>query len=213
MSNSPNTTSGSVSSPAETPAKPRSPVMLIVLLLIMFALGGVLIVDNYVYYPACEEAFSRLEEAAAEHSRKSLADTGNEHAFFTKEDVRRTIGFGPTSQEVVDGRYLKEYYRWWGSLPLNRRYITVVYADKDGKQFKAHQIENEVEAANLAPDTPVPDKTTEDDEQPMEPSDKKPATDQETDKAAPSSKESDAKEPSPLDEGSTDGKLGETEEK
>jgi hypothetical protein len=153
MSN-PNTTSESTR-PAETPAKPRSPLMLIVLLLVMFALGGVLVVDNYVFKPACEEAYTKLEQAAQKHSEKSIDETGREHAYFNKDDVRATIGFAPTKSEIVDGRYLKEKYCWWGALPLSRRYITVVYGDKDGQRFQAHQIENEVSPENLPP-KPVP---------------------------------------------------------
>lgn len=122
--------------------------MLIVLLLVMVALGAVLITDNYVFQPACESAYEKLDVEATQHSAKSLADT-RDHPYLNSADVQRIIGFAPTKRIIVDGLYLKEYYRWWGVLPLNRRYITVVYSDKEGKQFRAHQIENEVGSESL----------------------------------------------------------------
>jgi len=187
---------------------------LIVLLLIMFALGGALVVDSYVFKPACEEAFSRLETAATEHSRKPISETGNDKAYFTKEDVQKVMGFGPTKSEIVEDRYLKEYYCWWGPLPLKRRYITVVYADKEGKRFNAHQIENEVGPESLPPKeivTEVPAPTP-----PGGEGDEKPAgTEESTDDKKPETtddKSTDDKKPA-ADDKSTDDKKSATDEK
>jgi hypothetical protein len=141
MSQTPNTTPESEVAPARA-EKPRSPITLIALLLVMATLAGALAIDKFVFEPACNKADEALTNAAIAHSEKSLKETNNQ-AFLTSDDVKEVIGFAPTKR-VDKGHYLKEYYCWWGPLPLNRRYITVVYDDPQGKRYIAHQVENEV---------------------------------------------------------------------
>jgi hypothetical protein len=127
---------------------------LIVLLCIMFVLGGALLVDLYVFKPQCDAAGEALGEAVAAQGAKSIDVTGRDKAFLAKEEVQQVLKRQPTVSKVVDG-HLKEYYCWWGPLRLPRRYITAIYEDADGKRLRAYYVENDEEPAT-APITPRP---------------------------------------------------------
>ena len=127
------------STPA-TPEKKSSPVRLIVLLSILAVLFAAWMYDMFVMYDQVKVAGKRL---AAAHDAKSArgVDTSSSDNFMKTAEVQESIGFAPTRSQVKDG-VLVEEYRWWGALPLQRRYIRVKYKDKDGNEYDDFEVFN-----------------------------------------------------------------------
>jgi hypothetical protein len=127
----------SVTQPAEP--KRGSPIRLIVLLGVLAIVLGAFLVDLFVMFDAVNAATVRLQAAADEMA--SQPHENGRPQFLSREEVAQAIGFQPTSSRVENGALI-EQYRWWGALPLERRYIQVVYADPDGKNYGSYTINN-----------------------------------------------------------------------
>lgn len=129
--------------PAATqPVEPKkaSPIRLMVLLVVLAIVLTGFLVDMFVMYDSVKAAAMRLQ-AAADATAERPRDKGK-NDWLSREEVANAIGFQPTSSTVdADGR-LVEYYRWWGSLPLQRRFIMVEYVDGEGKIYNSYQISN-----------------------------------------------------------------------
>jgi len=119
--------------------KQGSPVRLIVLLLVLAVVLGAFLVDIFYMYDSVKAASERLQSAA-----DTMAERPRENGkaqFLTRDGVAEAIGFSPTTAAVEDGR-LVEHYRWWGSVPLQRRFIMVEYDDEGGTRYKGFEISN-----------------------------------------------------------------------
>jgi len=127
--------------PATRPAepKPSSPVRLIVLLAILGIVLAGFLVDTFMMYDQVKAASKRLEAAANEVAGQSFDKS--KPAWLSHEEVAKAIGFQPTNSNVEDGR-LVEHYRWWGSIPLQRRFIMVMYDDVEGQRYSGYEISN-----------------------------------------------------------------------
>jgi hypothetical protein len=150
----------SVAQPAEP--KRGAPIRLIVLLGILAVVLGAFLVDLFYMFDAVNTATVRLQAAADEMAERPRKD--GKAQFLTKEGVAAAIGFAPTTSKVEGGR-LVEHYRWWGALPLERRFIMVEYEDEAGTAYKGYEISNrdifgndvDPEAVNLNSDSPPSD--------------------------------------------------------
>jgi hypothetical protein len=120
------------------------PAILTVVLLIV---GGMWLVDFYVFKPATEAAEKKLEEAVRVHNLKSIEES-KDKPFVTRTDVEQALGRAPTRTTLI-GDNLVEYYCWWGSLPLKRRYIAVAYKDREGAKYHTHLLDAEVQKSDL----------------------------------------------------------------
>jgi len=111
---------------------------MVLLGVLAIVLSGFL-VDMFWMYDSVKAASDRLQKAADE-----MAQRPNENGkaqFLSREGVATAIGFQPTTSKVENGRLI-EQYRWWGSLPLPRRFIEVIYSDPDGSQYDKYEISN-----------------------------------------------------------------------
>jgi hypothetical protein len=129
--------------PAAThPAEPKkaSPIRLIVLLAILAVVLTGFLVDMFVMYDSVKAASLRLQAAADEIAKRPRED--GKSNYLAREGVAEAIGFRPTSSNLDENGRLVEYYRWWGSLPLQRRFIMVVYEDADGERYSGYEISN-----------------------------------------------------------------------
>ena len=126
---------------ATQPAEPKrgSPIRLLVLLGVLAIVLGAFLVDLFIMFDAVNAATVRLQAAADEMA--SQPHENGKPQFLSREEVAQAIGFQPTSSRVENGTLI-EQYRWWGALPLERRYIQVVYADPDGKNYGSYTINN-----------------------------------------------------------------------
>jgi len=128
--------------PAATqPVEPKkaSPIRLIVLLGILAIVLGAFLVDMFVMYDLVNAAVVRLNDADREASARAF-EKDNPNSL-SREGVEQAIGFKPTTSKVEDGK-LVEHYRWWGSLPLERRFIMVTYDDEQGKKYSKSEVSN-----------------------------------------------------------------------
>ena len=156
---------------ATQPAEPKkgTPIRLIVLLAILAVVLTGFLVDLFWMYDQVKAASERLQKAADEIAERPRED--GKPQFLSREEVAQAIGFQPTRSEVGEDGKLVEHYRWWGPLPLERRYIVAFYNDKEGKYYNTYRISNrnilgqdeeestqeqkQAESAQPAP-TPVP---------------------------------------------------------
>jgi hypothetical protein len=110
-----------------------------VLLGILAIVLGAFLVDIFVMYDSVNAAVVRLNNADREASARAVTkDTSN---FLSREGVEQAIGFKPTTSKVENGQLI-EHYRWWGSLPLERRFIMVKYTDEQGKRYASSEVNN-----------------------------------------------------------------------
>lgn len=126
---------------ATLPAEPKkgSPVRLVVLLGILAVVLGAFLVDLFYMFDAVNAAAVRLQVAADEMAKRP-SEKGQSQSL-TREAVATAIGFQPSTSKVEGGRLI-EQYRWWGALPLERRYIQAFYSDADGKRYESYSINN-----------------------------------------------------------------------
>jgi hypothetical protein len=135
------TSSTAGTSSASPPAKKGSPLRLLILLGVLGVLFVGLMVDMFVMRDAVNAAAARLNDAHVKINAKGI-NPGDEAVFLTKSDIQDTIGFAPTYSEVQNDQ-LVEYYRWWGPIPLKRRYIVVFYDDQEGTKYQKYEVAND----------------------------------------------------------------------
>lgn len=129
--------------PHEGHAAPRagaktSPVRLAVLLVILAVAVGALIYDQMIASPAAIAAGNRLTKEAEAHNSTGYDDSLTleekkqrlASGVLGPKDVQRIIGRSPT-RVVTANRHVIEYYRWWGYVPFNRHYVSVIYLGKE----------------------------------------------------------------------------------
>jgi hypothetical protein len=129
-------------SSATQPAEPKkgSPIRLMVLLGILAIVLTGFLVDLFWMYDQVKAASERLQKAADEMAERPREE--GKTLFLTREGVAQAIGFPATTSTVDENGQLIEHYRWWGPLPLQRRYIAVEYTDSDGKFYSGYTISN-----------------------------------------------------------------------
>lgn len=128
-----------------------SPVRLVVLLAILAVMVGAYGFDAFVAQPGAEKAHEKLEAEAMKRNsmgldlklseaerKKLLAET-----ILDDKAVRKILNKTPAKVETHNERagdeYTIEYYQYWGYLPLNRHFISVVYRGKaPSLRYNAH---------------------------------------------------------------------------
>jgi hypothetical protein len=108
-------------------------------LLILLAVAvGALGYDFSSARPQCEAADKKVQEFVDTQNRKGV----KEAALVSSADIQKVIGFGPTWVEEHDDKgYTKEYYCWWGKVPLltrRRHFIAVVYVGNKPRHYSSH---------------------------------------------------------------------------
>lgn len=157
--------------PHAHPAPKGSPVRLIILLSILIVVGGALVYDWGIAPPQVKAANERLHDTVLKHNelgvleaKKKAADQaaagivsiGKPGGLIYSQDVQKILGMKPSKTETTE-RYTIEYYRWWGWIPRNRNYITVLYVgdNPDKRHYSTHY-------ANMLPeDAALPGKLKE----------------------------------------------------
>jgi hypothetical protein len=129
-------------SSATQPAEPKkgTPIRLILLLGILAVVLAAFLVDLFWMYDQVKAASERLQKAADEMAERPREE--GKPQFLSHDEVAQAIGFAPTISEIDEEDRLIEHYRWWGSLPLKRRYIVARYKDKEGRQYSGYTISN-----------------------------------------------------------------------
>jgi hypothetical protein len=157
--------------PHAHPARKGSPVRLIILLSILIVIGGALVYDWGIAPPQVKAANDKLHDTVLKHNelgvigaKKKAADQaaagivsiGEPGGLIYSKDVQKILGMKPSRTETTE-RYTIEYYRWWGWIPRNRNYITVLYVgdNPDKRHYSTHY-------ANMLPeDAALPGKLKE----------------------------------------------------
>lgn len=151
------------------PAAPKgSPIRLMILLAVLIAGGAALIYDWGIAPPQVKAANDKLhdtvlkhnelgllgaEKKAADQAAAGIASIGEPGGLIYSEDIQKILGMAPSKIEKAE-LYTIEYYRWWGWIPRNRNYITVLYVgdNPDKRHYSTHY-------ANMLPeDTSLPGK-------------------------------------------------------
>jgi len=124
------------------PNRPTSPLRLMVLLGVLIVFGGALIYDWVIAPPRVKAAFDKLNETILKHNEVGLTADAKAKAdaspiaqrggLIYSEDVQKILGMAPTKVETSE-RYTIEHYCWWGWIPRNGNYITVLYIGNTGK--------------------------------------------------------------------------------
>jgi hypothetical protein len=86
--------------------------------------------------PNCDAANQSLEEFVQKMNAQPVTLDGG--GIVGRADVQKHIGWGPTRVKDNDkDGYTIEYYCWWGYVPLNRHFISVLYKGKS-RRYAAH---------------------------------------------------------------------------
>lgn len=151
---------GSGHAPPHAPA--ASPLRLIILLSVLVVVGGALVYDRVIAPPRVKAAYDKLHsevllynetglKPGAKEGEKASA-TGKMDGMLYSDDIQKIIGMAPSKVESTE-LYTIEHYCWWGWIPRNRNYITVLYiGDPKKPHYSTHY-------ANMMPeDVVVPGK-------------------------------------------------------
>jgi hypothetical protein len=129
----------STSAPDAAAANSGANIRLGVLVGVLVIVLGMLGYDKLVLTPACEASFIKLEEFVEEKNSKGIKSGDGEKLqaasayLVTMDDVHTVMKRQPTKTQNK-GHYTVEHYNFWGAVPLNRNYISVVYQnDNNGK--------------------------------------------------------------------------------
>jgi len=145
---------------APAPTRPTSPLRLMVLLGILIVFGGALIYDWVIAPPRVKAAFDKLNDTILKHNEIGLtADAkaktdasspiGQRGGLVYSEDVQKILGMAPTKVEKSE-RYTIEHYCWWGWIPRNGNYITVLYIGNSGKHhYSCHYANSPPEDSSI----------------------------------------------------------------
>ncbi len=124
---------------APTPNKGSSIRLMVLLAILLVVLAGYL-VDLFSMYDGVKAATKRLDAAHEEVAAKAVGPN-EKHPYLSRDAVEKAIGFPPTTSSTESG-VLVEFYRWWGAIPLQRRFIEVSYKDPEGKDYHSYKVSN-----------------------------------------------------------------------
>lgn len=153
---------GSGHAPPHTPPGP-SPLRLAILVSVLVVVVGALLYDWVIAPPRVKAANEKLLDEVRLYNesglkpgtkKEDLAATEKADGMLYSDDIQKILGMAPSKVESTD-LYTIEHYRWWGWIPRNRNYITVLYVgDPKKPHYSTHY-------ANMMPeDGVVPGKRT-----------------------------------------------------
>ena len=151
---------GSGHAPPHAPPAP-SPLRLTILLSVLVVVGGALLYDWVIAPPRVKAANDKLHAEVLHFNETGLrpdaksagVKAGSEAAaksdgMLYSQDIQQIIGMAPTKVETTE-LYTIEHYCWWGWIPRNRNYITVLYiGDPKKPHYSTHY-------ANMMPEDGV----------------------------------------------------------
>ena len=141
--------------PHSSPAP--SPLRLTILLGILVVIAGALVYDWVIAPPRVKAAYDKLLDTAHKHNELRLTRDGKQKGdkgaannaeartggMLYREDIQNILGMSPTKVEKAD-LYTIEHYCWWGWIPRNRNYITVLYVGNPDKPHYSTHYANEM---------------------------------------------------------------------
>jgi hypothetical protein len=155
-----------------------SPLRLIILLSVLVVVAGALLYDRLIATPAVKATNDRLHDEVLRHNELGLKPntlqaggkdaagpaSGETGGALYSDDIQKIIGMAPTRVEKTE-LYTIEHYRWWGWIPLNRNFITVLYiGDPKKPHYSTHYAnempEDEVVPGRVKNEPPVVDLTS-----------------------------------------------------
>lgn len=147
---------GSGHAPPHAPPAP-SPLRLAILVSVLVVVVGALLYDWVIAPPRVRAANEKLLEEVRLYNetglkpgtkRGDLTATGKTDGMLYSDDIQEILGMAPSKVESTE-RYTIEHYRWWGWIPRNRNYITVLYiGDPKKPHYSTHY-------ANMMPEDGV----------------------------------------------------------
>ncbi len=138
-----------------------SPLRLTILLSVLVVVGGALLYDWVIAPPRVKAANDKLHAEVLQFNEIGLRPdaknatakaggepAGNSDGMLYSEDIQKIMGMPPTRVESTD-LYTIEHYCWWGWIPRNRNFITVLYiGDPKKPHYSTHY-------ANMMPEDGV----------------------------------------------------------
>ena len=138
--------------PVEPASGKKSHLRLIGLFAILILVIGGMVYDRQYAEPAVKAANENLLTYVDEFNAKGIPPlqedggsrtTSPRGALLAPSDIQKHLGMSPLRTKV-DGKnfYIIEVYSWWGWLPVNKRYITVVYHDDKDPRYYTHYVDS-----------------------------------------------------------------------
>lgn len=140
--------------PSARPAP--GPLRLFILLGVLGVAAGALLFDRVIAPPRVKAADEMLHETILKHNERGLkpsiakageegasAATGEVGGLLYSEDIQKILGMAPTKVEKTEF-YTIEHYRWWGWVPRNTNFITVLYIGDPKKRHYSTHYANEL---------------------------------------------------------------------
>jgi hypothetical protein len=140
--------------PHATPAP--SPLRLAILVSVLVVVVGALLYDWVIAPPRVKAANDKLldevrlynETGLKPGAKKGDLPVAGMDGMLYSDDIQKILGMAPTTVESTE-LYTIEHYRWWGWIPRNRNYITVLYiGDPKKPHYSTHY-------ANMMPEDGV----------------------------------------------------------
>ncbi|MGI8978292.1 MAG: hypothetical protein ACR2FY_03610 [Pirellulaceae bacterium] len=167
---SPDVKSSGHAPPSARPAP--SPLRLTILLGVLVVVAGALLYDRVIAPPRVKAADDKLHETILKHNELALkpsitkagengvsAAAGEAGGMLYSEDIQKILGMAPTKVEKTEF-YTIEHYRWWGWIPRNGNFITVLYTGNPEKRHYSTHCANRMPEDELLPGKLKYDKTT-----------------------------------------------------
>ncbi|MFN0021560.1 MAG: hypothetical protein ACKVP0_25185 [Pirellulaceae bacterium] len=126
-----------------------SPLRLTILLGVLVVISGALLYDKVIAPPRVKAANEKLHETIQKHNAFSLKPDQKEKGetkgakaagMLYSADIQEILGMAPTKVEKHE-LYTIEHYCWWGWIPRNGNYISVLYlGSSDKPHYSTHYV-------------------------------------------------------------------------
>ena len=134
-----------------------SPLRLAILVSVLVVVVGALLYDWVIAPPRVKAANNKLLDEVRLYNetglkpgakKGDLAATAKADGMLYSDDIQNILGMTPSKVESTE-LYTIEHYCWWGWIPRNRNYITVLYiGDPKKRHYSTHY-------ANMMPEDGV----------------------------------------------------------
>jgi len=135
---------------AKPHARPSpSPLRLTILLGVLVVISGALLYDKVIAPPRVRAANDKLHETIQKHNANSLkpdqktkgeTESAKAAGMLYSADIQEILGMPPTKVEKHD-LYTIEHYCWWGWIPRDGNYISVLYlGSPDKPHYSTHYV-------------------------------------------------------------------------